>query len=85
MSRTLRCQPLSALPVGVPARLCRHLEASRIPARLADLGFVPDTPLEVVRVAPLGDPVEVEIRGYRLCLRREDIAEICVTPETPRS
>lgn len=45
------------------------LPGETIARRLQDLGFVPDTPLEVVRRAPLGDPVEIEIRGYRLCLR----------------
>jgi Fe2+ transport system protein FeoA len=47
---------------------------------LADLGFVAGTELAVVRSAPLGDPVEVEIRGYRICLRRRDLRSLCVTP-----
>jgi len=51
-----------------------------VPTRLRDLGFVPDTTLMVLRQAPLGDPLEVEIRGYRVCLRRADIAALCVVP-----
>jgi ferrous iron transport protein A len=46
-----------------------------------DLGFVPDTPLRVVRRAPLGDPIELELRGYRICLRHADLLAICVNPE----
>jgi ferrous iron transport protein A len=46
-----------------------------------DLGFVAGTPLEVVRAAPLGDPVEIELRGYRVCLRRQELLGVCVTPE----
>ena len=73
------CRSLSGLPPGVQARLCHHSEHP-VPPRLRDLGFVPDTPLRVVRVAPLGDPIEVEIRGYRVCLRRADVASLCVRP-----
>ena len=61
--------PLSELLPGHPARLVAPAEGDTISGRLQDLGFVPDTALEVVRRAPLGDPVEIEIRGYRLCLR----------------
>jgi ferrous iron transport protein A len=74
-----RCVSLAALPRGVPARVCRH-DASHLPKRLEDLGFVPGTQVEVLRAAPLGDPIELELRGYRLCLRRVDLARLCVTP-----
>jgi Fe2+ transport system protein FeoA len=67
--------------VGATGRLCRHPGASATPERLADLGFVPDTVVRVLRRAPLGDPIEVEIRGYRVCLRRADLARLCVVPE----
>jgi ferrous iron transport protein A len=72
--------PLRALPVGVLARLAAPGPGLEIPRRLADLGFVPGTELRVVRRAPLGDPVELEIRGYRLCLRAEQIAALRVLP-----
>jgi Fe2+ transport system protein FeoA len=36
-----------------------------------------------VRAAPLGDPIEFEIRGYRICLRRDDIARLCAVPAAP--
>ena len=49
--------------------------------RLLDLGFVPDTPVAVVRRAPLGDPTEYELRGYRICLRRSEGA--CVRVKRP--
>lgn len=52
-----------------------------LPARMLDLGFVPGTPLRVVRRAPFGDPIEVEIRGYRICLRHGDVRDVCVIPE----
>ena len=74
------CVRLAELRAGRRGRLCAHHQAA-LSARLRDLGFVPGTPLEVVRTAPLGDPIEVGIRGYRLCLRRADIRNVCVVPE----
>ena len=79
--------PLLALPVGRAARIARPVGSEAIPSRLEDLGFVPGTRLRVVRRAPFGDPIELEIRGYRLCLRAEQIEglrvllELSDTPE----
>jgi ferrous iron transport protein A len=77
---TEKCVPLSALPAGSRGTICAHAENGPLPARLADLGFVAGTELQVIRVAPLGDPVELELRGYRLCLRRDTLARVCVIP-----
>jgi Fe2+ transport system protein FeoA len=46
--------------------------------RILDMGVVPGTEVEVVRVAPLGDPVALLIRGYHLSLRKEEAREIFV-------
>jgi ferrous iron transport protein A len=56
---------------------------SGIGRRLLDLGFIPKTPIAVLRRAPLGDPVSYELRGYRICLRREEAEQILVRPEAP--
>jgi len=71
------CMSLAELEPGGRACLCGH-NGSAIPSRLRDLGFVARTPIRVVRSSPLGDPVELEIRGYRICLRRAELREICV-------
>lgn len=42
--------------------------------RLQEMGLVPGTEFRVLKVAPLGDPVEIEVRGYRLCLRKREAA-----------
>ena len=44
--------------------------------RLMELGIVPGTLVSVVRFAPLGDPIEIEARGYNLSLRRAEAATI---------
>ncbi len=46
--------------------------------RLLELGVLPGTPLEIVRVAPLGDPIEVRLRGYSLSIRRDDARIVAV-------
>ncbi|GIW71919.1 MAG: iron transporter FeoA [Planctomycetota bacterium] len=48
--------------------------------RLLEMGFVAGTPVRVVRRAPLGDPLEVDVGGYRLSLRRELAAHIRIGP-----
>ena len=48
--------------------------------RLVDMGLTPGTAVKLVKVAPMGDPLEVSLRGYELSLRREDAAQIQVEP-----
>ena len=51
--------------------------------RLLDMGLIPKTVLEIRKVAPMGDPIELEIRGYTLTIRKEDAAKIEVTEDMP--
>lgn len=83
-SASPRCASLAALGPGQRARICTHPSARGVPPRLEELGFVPGTAVEVLRRAPFGDPVELEIRGYRICLRRAELASLCVVPEDAR-
>ncbi|MFA5198930.1 MAG: FeoA family protein [Candidatus Omnitrophota bacterium] len=46
--------------------------------KLLDMGIVPGSGIEVLRVAPLGDPVEVRIKGYNLSLRKEEASQISI-------
>jgi len=50
-------------------------------ARLLAMGLTRDTGFTVTRLAPLGDPVEIEVRGFALSLRREEAATIMVQRE----
>lgn len=47
--------------------------------RLAELGFTPGQTVEVIRFAPLGDPMQIKIRGFRLALRRQEARRIVLT------
>ena len=49
--------------------------------RLLDMGIIPKTKVKVQKVAPLGDPIQILIRGYDLTLRKEDAARIDVEKE----
>ncbi len=46
--------------------------------RLLEMGLVPGVDFEFIGVAPLGDPVEIELRGYRLSLRKSEAARITI-------
>jgi ferrous iron transport protein A len=48
------------------------------PARLLELGLVPETTVEMVRRAPLGDPLYLKVDGGALCIRQRDAKLICV-------
>jgi len=46
--------------------------------RILDMGVVPSTEVTVERVAPLGDPIEIKIKGYHLSLRKEEAVQVYV-------
>ncbi len=48
--------------------------------RIQEMGLTVGTTFRVVKIAPLGDPVEIDVRGYRLCLRKAETAGIEVEP-----
>jgi ferrous iron transport protein A len=49
-----------------------------VPARVFEMGLLPGTVVEVVRTAPLGDPLELRVRGFYLSLRRDEAAGVVV-------
>ena len=59
-----------------------YVEGERsIRKRLIDMGITTGTTIIVRRIAPMGDPMEIEIRGYELSLRKEEAERIEVEPE----
>lgn len=69
---------LGELPIGGSGTVSRVDGARPFRRRLLELGLTPGTKIEVLRVAPLGDPIELLVRGYRLSLRREDARLVLV-------
>ena len=71
---------LDRLPVGKPAVIRAVGGEGNLRLRLLDMGLIPKTEVRVTRVAPMGDPVELLLRGYALTLRLEDAAKVEVRP-----
>lgn len=46
--------------------------------RFLDMGLIPGTKVKVQKIAPLGDPIQISIRGYELTIRRDDAAQIYI-------
>lgn len=69
---------LDSLPYGTPARVVSVGGEGSIALRLLEMGVVPGAPVCVVKSAPLGDPLEVRVRGYHLALRRSEAQAILV-------
>ena len=62
------------------ARVARLKAAPGLRRRLMEMGVLPGTVVRVVRVAPLGDPLVVRLRGYELSLRHDDARAVAVEP-----
>jgi Fe2+ transport system protein FeoA len=71
-------QPLTSLDIGA----CGTVTEIRIPpsdrGRILEMGLLVGTPVELIRFAPLGDPIEIKVRGYNLSLRRHEADQILV-------
>lgn len=50
--------------------------------RFLDMGLIPGTRVRLQKVAPMGDPIQIQVRGYELTLRREDARQITIREET---
>ncbi len=70
--------PLSKLKSGEKAQIEKVAGAGAVKRRIRDMGVTTGSLIEVVRVAPLGDPMEMKIKGYHLSLRKEEAADITV-------
>lgn len=67
---------LNKIKIGEKAKVKKI--NSKVNKRLVEMGILPGAALEVVRVAPLGDPIDIKIKGYHLTLRKEEAQEITV-------
>ena len=69
---------LDELRPGETARVVGLDGDPAIVQRLASFGLLPEVEVEVIRRAPTGDPLEIELLGYRLSLRRAEAAGVRV-------
>ncbi len=67
---------LEDLPVGKTAMITAVGGEGALRCRLLDMGLIPGTAVTVQKIAPMGDPIEIRLRGYELTIRVEDAKKI---------
>lgn len=67
---------LDKMVPGMSAKVARLNGEGPVKRRIMDMGITKGTEVAVRKVAPLGDPIEVTVRGYELSLRKEEAAKI---------
>ncbi len=69
---------LKDLSPGQRGKVARIRGRGEVYARLLDMGITPGSLVEMKRVAPLGDPLEIKVKGYHLSLRKQEAEKIAV-------
>ena len=72
---------LDKLPVGQEAVITRVGGEGALRCRFLDMGLIPKTRVLVRKTAPMGDPLELRLRGYKLTIRKSDAQQIEVEVE----
>ena len=68
---------LSELEVGQRAKVLKLKEENKaIRRHLLDMGITRGVEITIKKVAPMGDPIDLQLRDYELCLRKEDLKKI---------
>ena len=68
---------LSELEVGQRAKVLKLTEENKaIRRHLLDMGITRGVEITIKKVAPMGDPIDLQLRDYELCLRKEDLSKI---------
>ena len=70
---------LTNLPVGQDARVTSVKGSGGVTRRLLEMGVIPGVAVQVIKMAPFGDPIEVRVRGYSLAMRRSEADAIEVS------
>lgn len=74
-----KMEKLSNLKIGEKGKIVALNIANKVVKRhLLDMGLVRGTIVEVRKVAPTGDPIDLSVRGYELCIRKSDLNQIDV-------
>ena len=71
---------LASLAAGSSATVSEIRVPSEHRGRLLEMGLLVGTPIQLVRFAPLGDPIEIKVRGYNLTIRKHEAEQIWVRP-----
>lgn len=69
---------LDLVELGESARVKGIAKESKVKRKLLDMGVTPGVEVKIVGKAPMGDPINVEVRGYKLTLRKSEAKDILV-------
>lgn len=70
---------LSELKVGQTAKVLKLNEENKaIKRHLLDMGVTRGVEITIKKIAPMGDPIDIQLRDYELCIRKEDLKKIKV-------
>ena len=72
---------LKELQIGKSAIVDAVGGAGALRQHFLDMGLIPGAEVTLVKLAPMGDPIEIRVRGYELTLRIEDAKKIEIEPE----
>ena len=72
---------LDQIAIGQEAVIVQVGGEGELRCRFLDMGLIPKTKVKVRKVAPMGDPIEIQLRGYELTIRKEDAQKIEVKDE----
>ena len=68
---------LSKLNVGQKAKIVKlNVENKEIRRHLLDMGLTRGTKIEIKKKAPMGDPIDIKLRDYELCISKSDLSQI---------
>lgn len=79
MKQDQQAKSLAELPPGDQATILNIDGDDAVTARILEMGVSPGCPVKVIGKAPLGDPIEIEIRNYRLSIRIEEARRIQIS------
>lgn len=74
----MKNKTLNDIKVGSSATVIQIGDMGALKRRLIDMGITPGVKIKVKKVAPLGDPIEINLRGYSLSIRRSEALNIYV-------
>ena len=75
---------LDQIAIGKEVKIIKVGGEGELRCRLLDMGLIPRTIVRVQKVAPMGDPIEIHLRGYELTIRKEDAGKIEVAETAGR-
>ena len=78
MPETTIPETLDQVPVGASCVVRRLTGEGAVKRRIMDMGLTKGTAVTVRKLAPLGDPIELSVRGYELSIRKDEAAKVLV-------